>query len=550
VAGPFPTPVPQVSNFAATQAVDPASNFTLNFTPFTGAGANDLWELQVTDSNGDNAFFKSGTTGTSVSIPANTLAQGEIYNASLRFVHNVASNTSDVPGVTGTAGYYNETQFSILTGEGNGGGGGNPTLVASNPTNGQTDVARNSTVMFIFSTAMAPQQSIVWTGADASKFSYAWGFGGQFLTATYSGGFNASTTIGWSLLGGPTGFKDLQGNPLTPAQGSFTTGTSGGGGSTGGGTGNDPCLIGTNTAPAGSSGSVFKMLQFVQTSNSAPVPAPEIPASAFATYNPTNQTVNSVHVTGPNGIDLTLEKIPFSSLFFASQDFASAAALDATFPAGNYTITASPAGSGVLAVQAASAMPVPTIQNLTQLQSLDPTKAFVLNFSPFTGASGQFDSIQIQINADGSDRHFYAPDFCLPRTLPVTATSVTIPANTFQAGDKLKGHISFNKFAVNTNAIPNTILSAGATATTSFDFTTGGGTGSDVRWNAPQFDAATGNVTFTAQVPAGKTLVIQKSTDLKAWIQVGTAAPVGGLSTYVANAKTGDKYAFFRALVQ
>src|SRR5436190_6020171 len=99
VAGPFPTPVPQVSNFAATQAVDPANNFTLTFTPFAGAGANDLWELQVTDSNGDEAFFKSGTTGTSVSIPANTLGEGETYNAALRFVHNVASNASDVPGV-------------------------------------------------------------------------------------------------------------------------------------------------------------------------------------------------------------------------------------------------------------------------------------------------------------------------------------------------------------------------------------------------------------------------------------------------------------------
>jgi hypothetical protein len=462
-------------------------------------------------------------------------------------VHNVDSNTSGVAGVTGTAGYYNETQFNIqTTGDGGGGGGDNPTLLTSNPTNGQTDVPRNTTVMFIFSTAMAPQQSIVWTGADASKFTYSWGFGGQFLTATYSGGFNANTTIGWSLLGGPTGFKDLQGNPLTPAQGSFTTGTSGG--STGG---PDPCLTNTNNPSGGSSGSIFKSLQFVQTSNSAPVPDTESPASVGGTYIPTNQTVNAVQITGPNNINITLDKIalPTGNFFSAFRQFPSAAALDAAFPAGNYTINASPAGSGVVSVQAASALPVPTIQNLTQLQSLDPTKAFTLNFSPFTGASGQFDAIQIIITAAGSDRHFYAPDYCLNRTLPNTATSVTIPANTFQAGDKLSGSISFSKFSVNANAIPNTTLSAAATATTSFDFT-GGGNGSEVRWNAPQFDAASGNVTFTAQVPAGKTLVIQKSTDLKNWTQVGTAAPVGGISTYVVNTKTGDKYAFFRAIVQ
>jgi hypothetical protein len=550
-AGPFPTPVPQVSNFAATQAVDPVSNFTLNFTPFAGAGANDSWELQLRDSTGGDAFFKSGATGTSVVIPANTLAEGESYDAALRFVHNVNSNTSAVPGVTGTAGYYNETQFTIeTTGSGGGGGGGGPTLVATTPTNGQTDVARNTPVMFIFSQAMAPQQSILWTGVDASKFTYSWGFGGQFLTATYAGGFPANTTIGYNLQAGPTGFKDLQGNALvTPAQGSFTTGTSGGG-STGGGTGGpDPCLTGTNTPSGNSSGSVFKSLQFVQTSNSAPTPDPENPAAAFATYFPTNQTVNSVQVTGPNNLNITVDKIPLTSFFSTFQEFPSGAALDATFPAGNYTITASPAGSGVVSVPAVSAVPVPTIQNLTQLQTFDPTKDFVLNFSPFTGASGQFDSIQIGINADGNDHHFYAPDYCLNRLLPVTATSVTIPASTFAAGDKLSGYISFNKFTVNANAIPKTTLSAAATVMTKFDFT-GGSTGSDVRWNAPQFDAATGNITFTAQVPAGKTLVIQKSTDLKNWTQVGTAAPVGGISTYVVNTKTGDKYAFFRALVQ
>jgi hypothetical protein len=551
-AGTFPTPIPQVSNYAAAQNVDPATAFTVSFNAFTGAGANDAIELEVRNSDDTIAFLKSVTTGTSISIPANTLSSGESYTANIRFIHNVDSNTSSVAGVTGTAGYANDTQFTISTGGDGGGGGGDdteaPTLAFTTPTNGQTGVAVNTTVNFIFSEAMAKQQLIQWTGADASKFGYSWSSDGQFLTATYSGGFAANTTITYNLQAGPTGFKDLAGNPLvTPAQGSFTTGT--GGGSTGGGTGVDPCLTDTNKPTTGSSGSVFKALQFVQTSNSAPVPDTKDPAAAFATYFPTNQTVNTVRITGPNNVDITLDKIPTTSFFSTFQQFPSAAALDAAFPAGNYTITASPAGSGVVNVQAASALPVPTIQNLTQLQALDPTKDFLLNFSPFTGASGQFDNIQITINADGSTRHFYAPDYCLNRTLPNTARSVTIPANTFQAGDKLSGSISFNRFSVNANGIPNTTLSAGVTVTTSFDFT-GGSTGSDVRWNAPQYDAATGNITFTAQVPAGKTLVIQKSTDLKTWTQVGTAAPVGGISTYVANAKTGGKYAFFRAIVQ
>jgi hypothetical protein len=392
--------------------------------------------------------------------------------------------------VTGTAGYYNETHLQLQTTGSTGGGGGNPTLVATTPANGATDVARNTPIMFIFSEAMAPQQSILWTGADASKFTYSWGFGGQFLTATYSGGFPANTTIGYNLQAGPTGFKDLQGNPLvTPAQGNFTTGTSGGG-STGGGTGVDPCLTGRILRPETAAAPFSNRCNLCRRAIARRCLIRKALHPLLPRTFPTNQTVNTVHVTGPNNIDITLDKLstPNATIFSAFQQAPSAAALEAAFPAGNYTITASPAGSGVVAVPNVTAVPVPTIQNLTQLKSLDPTKDFVLNFSPFTGAQGQFDSIQIQIQADGSDRHFYAPDYCLNRTLPVTATSTTIPANTFAAGDKLSGSINFNKFSVNSNAIPNTVLSAGAFVSTKFDFT-GGSTGSEVHWNTPVINA-------------------------------------------------------------
>jgi hypothetical protein len=557
-AGSFPTAVPQVLNFDAAQNVDPSAPFTVNFTPFTGAGANDFFEFEIL--NSDNSFlFQKAGTGTSVTIPAGTLTAGDSYQANLVFVHGVSANTTSIPGATGTAGYYNETQFSVST-TGSGGGGGTtgggtgddttpPALLFTTPTPGSTGVPASSPVVFLFSEAMAKQQSIQWggTGVNAANFTYSWTPDGQALTATYTGGFPANTTVTYALQGGDTGFKDLAGNALPAgAQGSFTTGTSGGG-TTGGGTGNDPCRN-TNSVPSGTGGgSLFKMLQFTQTGNADPVPDPDAPASAIASYSPaTNQTVTAVKVTPPTGTPITLSNL--FNTYFAIQSFPSAAAMDAVLQPGNYTITVTPVGSGTVVVPAISTIPTPKILNLAALASFDPTKDFVLNFSPFTGASG-FDAIAIDITAPGG-HHFYAPDYCLPRPLPNTATSVTIPANTFSAGDKLSGGIQFSKFSVNSNSIPNTFLSAGAFAITSFDLA-GGTTGSGVSFNPPAINPD-GTIVITAPVPAGKTLQVQTSTDLKTWIDVGTPiVPVGGIATYTINPKTiGGNRAFYRAKVQ
>ncbi len=548
--GSYPTAIPQISNFDAAQNVNPTNSFTLNFNAFTGAVAGDATELEIFNSDGTILFLKSVTSGTSITIPANTFAPGTGYDARLRFVHNVGSNTTSVPGVTGTSGYVHETSFNVSTSGTNGGGGNDttpPTLAFSSPSNNQTGVDLTSPIVFGFSEPMSPQQAIQWQGVDPAKFSYTWQ-GGEALFATYAGGLPANVTVSYSLIGGATGFQDLAGNALATTQGSFSTGAGGGttGGSTGG-TGADPCRTQTQTPSGYGGGSVFKTLEYVQTGNNAPVPDPQGAGSAFATYSPaTNQTVTAVHVTGPNGINITLSNV--FNLFFASQDFPSGAVEDAAFPAGTYTITATPVGSGTLSVPAVATIPVPKISNLAALQSFDPTKDFTVLFAPFTGASAQSDSIFIDVTGSAG-HHFYAPDYCVPRMLAVTATSVVIPANTFTTSDKLQGSISFSRFASNTNAIPNTGLTAGAEVTTSFDLT-GGSTGSDVRWNDPTFDPASGNITLTAAVSAGHSLVVEMSTDLKTWTQVGTASPVNGIATYVTSTKTGAKAAFFRARVQ
>ncbi len=545
-AGSPPAAVPQVLNFDAAQKISAGSSFTLNFTPFTGAGAGDAFEFEILTSDG--ILFQKSGTGASVTIPAGTLTANNSYDARLRFVHNTATDTSSIAGATGSTGYFNETQLSIATTSGGGGGGPDttpPTLIASLPANGATGVATSSTVTFIFSEPMTPQGTVQWSAnVNSALFSYAWGQGNQFLTASYNGSFPANSTITWALPGGTTGFKDVAGNPLaSTAQGSFTTGATSGGG---GGTTNNACLS-TNSAPAGYGGGfLFKALQYTQTGNNTPVPDASSPASAFATYQPaTNQTVTAVKITGPTGATITLSNL-FGSTFFANQEFPSAAALDGVIIPGNYTITATGAGSGTVAVPATSAIPVPRIVNLAELGSFDPTKDFDLNFAAFTGASGS-DTIQIELTGPAG-RHFYAPDYCLNRPLANNATTVRIPANTFQTGDQLSGSIAFNRFSINTNTIPKTAIGAGLAATTTFNVT-GSSTGTNPSFNTPTINPD-GTVTLTATGSAGQTLIIQKSTDLSTWSQVGTASVAGGLASYIVDPKTSGPHAFFRAKVQ
>lgn len=529
----MPGAIPQVLNFAGAQTIDPATAFTLTFAPFTGAGAGDHFEFEVLE--GGSMVYSQRGTGTSATIPADTLTSGITYDGRLRFVHDVDTDTTSYPGATGTAGVFNETQFSLSTG---GGGGGDdttpPMLVFTNPQNGATGVAVNSPIIFAFSEPMARQQAVQWSAnVTPANFSYTW-VDDQNLLVSYNGGLPGNATITWNLVGGAAGFRDVAGNALPPGfQGSFSTGAGGGGG------GN----CGTNQVDTSLGyGSVRKVAQFVQTGTSAPAPDTEDPASAIASYKPAQgQTVSSVRVQGPNGIDVTLTNL--FGTFLAFREFPSAAAVDTAFPVGNYTITANGAGTGTLALPAVATVPVPRIINTAEFAAMDRTRDFVLQFAPFTGA-GPNDTISISITGQNDGGQFFAPDYCIPRPLTNTATSVTIPANTFKPGVTLNGSISFSRFSINTNSIPNTTLTAGAMATT--QFTVSGGTPpTGIRWSSFVVNA-NGTISYTVQAPTGTTsLIVEGSTNLTAWAQAQTLPLTGGTGVFTTD--KSERYRFFRA---
>lgn len=538
----LPSSVPQISNLAAAQQINAASDFNLTFNSFGTVDGTEHWELQILE-DGFEILSDMGTGG-SVTIPGEALFTNSTYEARLRFVREGARDTTSYPGAIGTIELYNETRFTVATGSG---GSGNdstaPALLFTSPANATANVDVQTPVTFLFSESMAATQSIEWSAnVNPANFNYTWVNNGQVLVATYLPGFPADATITWKLnpaAGVAANFRDVAGNVLAvnQFQGSFTTS---------GNSEPDPCEQGPDDGQG--AGSIFKSLNFVQTGNTAPVPETELAASFGAFFRAgTNQSITAVSVTGPAG---TMNLQNLFGNYMTNATFSSAAALETAFPSGNYTLalTGTGGGSATMPVGDPSQLPVPRILNFTELSSMNVTQNFTLNFSAFTGATG-LDGIYIEISGDEGQGEFRAPDICVPRLLPTTATSVVIPANTFKAGQTYRGSISFSRFSFNTNAIPNTGITSGGSARTSFEFTIGDtSTPRQPMWSSIVRNQD-GTLTFTIQGDTGLNVLIEGS-DVSngGWGQVGSAVLTTGSHQITIDPRLATTK-FFRARV-
>lgn len=549
----FPAAIPTITNYDEAQAINPASSFTLAWNAFTGAAGNDRYELEITD-GGTTTIASGPANETSYVIPGGTLLEDSSYTAKLRFVKVTTQDTASYPGAVATAGFYNETEFTIATGEGGGGGGGNdeepPILVFNFPTNNTVNVPTISgTITFAFSEPMAETHAIQWSdNLNPAKFLYSWDQERETLLCIYSGGWPSGATITWQLNpnpADPNNFKDVAGNLLPPLvfQGSFSTS----------GSSTDPC-DGGEVDPTKGSFSLGKSANYVQTNNAAPVIDPEngFYFSAFLKM-PDSQPASAARITGPGALNAPMQNI-FNFFSFTSADFATAAALDSAYPQGSYTVAATTQSGNVSAavdVGSIATMPLPAILNLEALRSMNVSNDFTLQFTPFTGATAN-DSIQIFFSDDNGDV-FYAPNPCKNIELPVTASSIVIPAGTFKTNNIMHGGISFVRgTGFNTNSIANTFGSASLLAQTTFDFTVapgGGGTPVAPTWRKPSAINPDGTIDFVLEGETGRSYVIEKAAGLNSFTEtVGTfpASPNGTVTIKV----TPQGNAFYRARVQ
>ena len=543
---------PTFLNFAALDAVDPTAAFTLSWQAFTGGVANDFIQVRVVNSDGIEAFGTPAFgavgaltgTATSVVLPASTLALESSFTVTLTFTKVTTRNTTTYPGAIGLAGYFKTTEVSLTT---TAGGGGTdttpPQLVSSFPTNGASGVTVYFPVGFLFNEAMKPTQSIAWSAnVNSANFTYNWGGGGNSLVCTYQGSLPAGAVITWTLnpSGQPLLFADAAGNPL-PANtysGSFATA-----GST-----NNPCNPGDDGRGFGG---VTKELTYFQTGTGSPTLDPTNPPVFFGiTTSPTNNPVTSAKVQVPGGPLLTLTNY-FGRSFVNSEEYASQAALDTARPSGTYNLqltrtTGVPPSAGINLT--GSYPPTPQILNYAAAQAIDASANFVLKWNGFTGATAN-DSIAITLQNGAWS--WTAPDPCVPRPLTNTATSVTIPAGTLQAGTTYNASLDYSRMTYSaSNAIPDMSLAAFLRKTVNLQIRTTGGSGGQARFIGWRV-LPNGNVEFKLQGTPGSSYLLQSTTNFTTPTAWGTVtnllAPSDGIMTPVIAPTTYGTKAFFRA---
>ncbi len=421
------------------------------------------------------------------------------------------------------------TSGSFTTGAGGGGGGDEPALLFVSPAEGAMGVPLNANVVFVFDRPMRkitnPGPAIRWIGVEAARFTYAWSGDGATLTCDYAGDFPALATIAWVLNpdGAAVLFESADGVPLPgdTYSGGFMTTTGGGGG------GCDPDGIPDAWGGYG----ISKLGNYVQTSAADPVPDSPDPFvfSAVVLSPDAGPNVTAASVTLPGGGQRMLEAIPFASGFmYADESPATAAALDTAYPAGTYTLRFNQTGQPerVIAMNMpVGNPPIPKIANYTEAQSINASQDFTLRWGAFTGATAT-DYLSLVIHDNMGHIFFMAPDACVPRPLPVTATSVVLPANTLQSGKTYEGELTFSRlFYFSTNAVANMSGSGSLTRTTRFTLSTGGGTpDAAARFTAFRL-LPNSNPELTLTGTAGRSYTIQRTGSLtapRAWANAGT----------------------------
>ncbi len=127
-------PTPKISNFAEAQAINATQAFTVRWNAFTGASADDSILFSIMDqatevfSAPDPCVPRElAVTATSIEIPANTLAAGKSYRATLSFGDVFYFSSNAVPNMVGFASVSVTTELEIRT---TGGGGPGPAAPA------------------------------------------------------------------------------------------------------------------------------------------------------------------------------------------------------------------------------------------------------------------------------------------------------------------------------------------------------------------------------------------------------------------------------------
>ena len=182
---------------------------------------------------------------------------------------------------------------------------------------------------------------------------------------------------------------------------------------------------------------LFQSATYTQNSNNSPGSLNGYFVDMRLYYtSPGDFTTGSVTGPGP-GTPVTLGPDSPTNLVFASGLYPSLAAMNSDFPTGAYTYTGDGGAQGMASATLdytadayPSAQPYLTGSDYSTLQGVNAASPITAHFSPFAGDPSVNDQFQFFTIFDPASNTFvYDAGF-----LPQSATSVTIAANTLQAG--------------------------------------------------------------------------------------------------------------------
>ena len=567
----FPV-APQIVNFTAAQAVDSSQDFDLNWSAFTGGIADqDYITLTLEDDQGNSVLDQEQipTTDTSITLSAESLAPGKTYYGTLSFIHVTGAAFTGFPFPK--AGFASETQFTVKAKNSDGTIDTTPpTLVQSIPENGATLAAQLTGVGFVFSEPMDTSKvGLVWSATlnglpyplDPAKFQTLWDGDGKTLVVTYgitSGGWPKGLTVQWSLRPDPNAanaFRDLAGNVLdAPWAGLFYT------------PGGTPACPGEDPVEAAVFG-VFKQGNHLQTGPGIATGTPTNGGGSFlaffgkagqgTSFNPAvTLEFPAPPAPKPHQLKVFSQTLPGFSVL--SQNFATQAELDQSYPASTYAVQIrnllnpvdQQVTNSVVFDLGSSGYPViPHFANYAAAQAVDARADFTLTWDAFTGNDAN-SAIALKIEDSDGKEVFSAPDTCGGAPLAASALAIKIPTNTVVAGktywvtlsfeqatehDKLMPNIPGKGVAVLASATQMTLKTIGGTVVTAPVFKSIAATGS-------------GNLTLVVDCTVGSTLTIHSAPSPEGPFSVNlltTNPPVSPITLTLP--VSGSAQAFLRA---
>ncbi len=229
---------------------------------------------------------------------------------------------------------------------------------------------------------------------------------------------------------------------------------------------------------------IEKKIVFAQNSAGAPGASATGAYTFSANVSGSNQSANVVSASLKLPNNTTVPLILSQDNYSVSASFDTQAAMDAAYPAGNYSITLTTVNDGTrtlnFVLPATSLPPAPHISNYTAAQSIVPNASFALQWDLWSGQTSDWVRLQANPSVGGSSV-IKTGSPGAPDGLSGANTSYTIAANTLVLGTAYSGSLRFEHFStLDTTTYPGVFVFTGMRSETLFSFATASGTSNGV----------------------------------------------------------------------